>query len=57
MLIDGLPLEAPAAPLNDLLRVGLEASAEKPALVSAERSMSWRELEAESERLANGGRT
>jgi hypothetical protein len=25
VLIDGLPLEAPAAPLNDLLRIGLEA--------------------------------
>jgi acyl-CoA synthetase (AMP-forming)/AMP-acid ligase II len=56
MLIDGLPLEAPAAPLNDLLRVGLEARPEEPALVSAERSMSWRELEAESERLAGGYR-
>ena len=56
MLIDGLPLEAPAAPLNDLLRVGLEASAEGPALVSAERAMSWRELEDEAERLAGGYR-
>lgn len=56
MLIDGLPLEAPAAPLNDLLRVGLEASAEEPALVSATRSLSWRELEEEAERLAGGYR-
>ncbi|HEX3040546.1 MAG TPA: class I adenylate-forming enzyme family protein [Solirubrobacterales bacterium] len=56
MLIDGLPLEAPAAPLNDLLRIGLEAGAEEPALVSAERSMSWRELESEAERLAGGYR-
>jgi long-chain acyl-CoA synthetase len=56
MLIDGLPLDAPAAPLNDLLRVGLEAGAEEPALVSAERSMSWRELESEAERLAGGYR-
>ena len=56
MLIDGLPLEAPAAPLNDLLRIGLEAGAEELALVSAERSMSWRELESEAERLAGGYR-
>ncbi|HWO47918.1 MAG TPA: AMP-binding protein, partial [Solirubrobacterales bacterium] len=56
MLIDGLPLEAPAAPLNDLLRVGLDGSPEVPALVSAERSMSWRELEDEAERLAGGYR-
>jgi len=56
VLIDGLPLEAPAAPLNDLLRVGLDASPEEPALVSAERSMSWRELEDEAERLAGGYR-
>jgi acyl-CoA synthetase (AMP-forming)/AMP-acid ligase II len=56
VLIDGLPLEAPAAPLNDLLRVGLEATPEEPALVSAERSMSWLELESEAERLAGGYR-
>ncbi|HEU5253602.1 MAG TPA: class I adenylate-forming enzyme family protein [Solirubrobacterales bacterium] len=56
MLIDGLPLEAPAAPLGDLLRVGLEAGREEVALVSAVRSMSWRELEDEAERLAGGYR-
>ncbi|HEY3436004.1 MAG TPA: AMP-binding protein, partial [Solirubrobacterales bacterium] len=56
MLIDGLPLAAPAAPLADLLRVGLDADPEAPALVSAHRSMSWRELEAEAERLAGGYR-
>lgn len=56
MLIDGLPLEAPAAPLNDLLRVGLDASPQEPALVSATRSMSWRELEEEAERVAGGYR-
>lgn len=54
MLIDGLPLEAPAAPLGDLPRVGLDAGPEKVALVSATRSMTWRELEEESERLAGG---
>jgi acyl-CoA synthetase (AMP-forming)/AMP-acid ligase II len=56
MLIDGLPLESPAPPLSDLLRAGLEAHQDEPALVSAVRSMSWRELEEESERLAGGYR-
>jgi long-chain acyl-CoA synthetase len=56
MLIDGLPLDAPASPLNDLLRAGLEAHPDGPALVSAVRSMSWRELGEESERLAGGYR-
>jgi long-chain acyl-CoA synthetase len=56
VLIDGLPLEAPAAPLNDLLRVGLDAGPEEVALVSATRSMSWAELEEEAERLAGGYR-
>ncbi len=56
MLIDGSPLETPAPPLNDLLRAGLETHAEEPALVSAVRSISWRELEEESERLAGGYR-
>jgi acyl-CoA synthetase (AMP-forming)/AMP-acid ligase II len=57
VLIDGLPLEAPAAPLGDLPRVGLDAGPDEPALVSATRSMSWRELEEESERLAGGYRS
>jgi long-chain acyl-CoA synthetase len=56
MLIDGLPLDSPAPPLNDLPRAGLDAHPEEPALVSAVRSMSWRELEEESERLAGGYR-
>jgi acyl-CoA synthetase (AMP-forming)/AMP-acid ligase II len=56
MLIDGLPLDTPAPPLNDLLRTGLEAHPDEPALVSAVRSMDWRELEEESERLAGGYR-
>jgi hypothetical protein len=41
VLIDGLPLDAPAAPLSDLLRVGLDAGPGEPALVSALRSMTW----------------
>src|SRR3984885_2259625 len=56
MLIDGHPLAAPCAPLNDLLRVGLEAAPEEIALVSAERSLGWHELEAETARLAGGYR-
>ena len=56
MLIDGNPLASPAAPLNDLLRIGLDAAPEEPALVSAVRSLSWRELEAESNALAGGYR-
>jgi hypothetical protein len=33
--------------LNDLLRAGLDAHPDEVAMVSAVRSMSWRELEAE----------
>lgn len=54
--IDGMPLETPAAPLGELLRAGLEAGPEEPALVSATRSLSWRELDEESARLAGGYR-
>jgi acyl-CoA synthetase (AMP-forming)/AMP-acid ligase II len=56
MLIDGIPLEAPAAPLADLLRLGLDAKAGETAIVSAERSLTWAELEAESAALAGGYR-
>jgi long-chain acyl-CoA synthetase len=56
MLIDGDPLERPAPPLDDLLRAGLESRPEEPAIVSAERALSWRELEEESDRLAGGYR-
>lgn len=56
MLIDGAPLDAPSPPLGELLRVGLEADADAVALTSATRSLSWAELEAESERLAGGYR-
>ena len=52
MLIDGPSLEAPGPPLDDLLRAGLEAAPDEPALVSAEGAMSWRELEEESARVA-----
>jgi acyl-CoA synthetase (AMP-forming)/AMP-acid ligase II len=55
MLIDGAPLDHPAEALDDLLRVGLETP-DDLALVSANRSLSWGELEAESARLAGGYR-
>jgi long-chain acyl-CoA synthetase len=54
MLIDGAPIDAPAAPLHDLLVVGLGAAADEDAMVSAERRVSWRELEGESSRLVVG---
>ena len=56
MLIDGLPLDAPAAPLADLLRLGLDAGPDEVALLSADRSLTWAELEAESAALAGGYR-
>ena len=54
MQIDGGPLDAPAAPLHDLLVVGLAAAPDEAALVSAERRVSWRELEEASLALAGG---
>ncbi len=56
MQIDGSTLERPAPPLNELLRAGLEARPEEVALVSAERALTWRELDRESVRLAGGYR-
>ncbi len=56
MLIDGDPLKSPAAPLDELLRIGLRDEPDAPALVSAVRSLSWAELEAESAALAGGYR-
>ncbi len=54
MQIDGNLLERPAPPLDELLRAGLEAGPDDIALVSATRSLSWRQLEEESARLAGG---
>jgi long-chain acyl-CoA synthetase len=54
MLIDGGTLDAPAAPLHELLAQGLAAAPDEAALVSAERQISWRELEEASLRLAGG---
>jgi non-ribosomal peptide synthetase component F len=48
MLID----EAPAAPLPDLLAVGLAAGPDEAAMVSAEERVTWRQLEEASLRLA-----
>ncbi len=56
MLIEGNTLERPAPPLEDLLRVGLEAGPDEVAMVSAQRSVTWAELDAESSRLAGGYR-
>jgi long-chain acyl-CoA synthetase len=56
MLLEGAQLEAPAAPLNDLLRVGLDAAPNEVAIVSAKRSLSWRELDQASAALADGYR-
>ena len=56
MLIDGAQLDAPAAPLNDLLRIGLEAAPDDVAIASAQRSLSWRELDRMSAALAGGYR-
>jgi long-chain acyl-CoA synthetase len=56
MLIEGQTLPAPGPPLEELARVGLEADPQGPALVSAVRSMTWAELEEESDRLAGGYR-
>ncbi len=56
MQIDGTPLDRPAAPLEGLLRAGFEAGPDEVALTSAVRSLTWRELERESDRLAGGYR-
>ncbi|HEX3736695.1 MAG TPA: class I adenylate-forming enzyme family protein [Solirubrobacterales bacterium] len=54
MLIDGAKLSSPAAPLDDLLRAALEAKPEEIAILSNHRSLTWRELEEASSRLAAG---
>jgi long-chain acyl-CoA synthetase len=56
MQLEGAPLASPAAPLNELLRAGLEAAPDDIALVSIARSMSWVELERASAALAGGYR-
>ena len=56
MLIEGARLEAPAAPLNDLLQIGLEAAPGDVAILSAHRALTWRELDRAAAALAGGYR-
>jgi long-chain acyl-CoA synthetase len=56
MRLEGAPLASPAAPLNELLRAGLESAPHDSALVSSARSVSWLELERASVALAGGYR-
>ena len=56
MQIDGSTLERPSPPLDELLQVGLEARPGEVALISAVRSLTWRELDEESAALAGGYR-
>jgi acyl-CoA synthetase (AMP-forming)/AMP-acid ligase II len=57
MPIDGGTLDAPAAPLHELLAEGLAVAPDELALISAEGRISWRELEAASLALARGYRS
>ena len=52
MQLQGPALASPAAPLNQLLRQGLNRDPDAIAMVSIVRSMSWLELERESNALA-----
>jgi long-chain acyl-CoA synthetase len=54
MQLQGPALASPAAPLNQLLRQGLDRDPGAIAMVSIVRSMTWRELEQESSALACG---
>jgi hypothetical protein len=51
MPIEGSPLDAPAPPLDGLLRTGPEAAPDEVAPVSAQRSMTWHQLQDEADRL------
>src|ERR1700760_2764779 len=52
--LQGPALASPAAPLNQLLRQGLDRDPGAIAMVSIVRSMTWRKLEQESSALAGG---
>jgi long-chain acyl-CoA synthetase len=54
MLLDGAELDTPSAALDDLLKVGLDRSPDEVAIVSANRSLTWRELDEHSATLAGG---
>jgi acyl-coenzyme A synthetase/AMP-(fatty) acid ligase len=56
VLLDGDRLDAPAQPLDDLLRAGLDGDPDGVAIVSSRRALSWRELERASAALAGGYR-
>src|ERR671924_1636114 len=56
MQLDGAALDSPAGPLNDVLRIGLDRAPEEVAIVSADRELSWRELDRASAALAGGYR-
>ncbi|QDT49879.1 Long-chain-fatty-acid--CoA ligase [Symmachiella dynata] len=51
MPITGPPLEKPVR-LADILKIGLESNPDAAAIVSSDRSWTWRELDAASRRLA-----
>ncbi|MDX6623966.1 MAG: long-chain acyl-CoA synthetase [Solirubrobacterales bacterium] len=53
MLIDGNPLANPCGPLNELLFAGLSRP-DEVAIIAADKALSWRQLEEESDRLAGG---
>jgi long-chain acyl-CoA synthetase len=56
VLLEGAQLDTPAGPLDDLLRVGLDAAPDDIAIISAARALSWRELDRASAALAGGYR-
>ncbi|MGH2924627.1 MAG: class I adenylate-forming enzyme family protein [Solirubrobacterales bacterium] len=56
MLLDGAELDAPAAPLNALLRIGLDSAPDEIAIASVTRALTWRELDRASAALAGGYR-
>ena len=53
MTIEGASLREPAPPLAGLLGTGLSQDPDAIAMVSAERQMTWRELDRESDSLAS----
>jgi acyl-CoA synthetase (AMP-forming)/AMP-acid ligase II len=56
MLLEGDRLDSPAAPLDDLLRAGLDSKPDQIAIRSSKRKLTWRELDEASTRLAGGYR-
>jgi len=56
MRLSGAELDSPAAPLDDLLRVRLDAAPDEVAIVSAVRSRTWRELDRDAAAVAGGYR-